>query len=180
MLRLTILGDEYFDDETQQFVTRGDVTLELEHSLVSLSKWEASYEKPFLGPDEKTPEETLGYVLAMLQTPGVSLDVISRLNPENIQEINNYIDSKMSATWFKDSQGKAGSREVITAELIYYWMIALNIPLEWERRHLNQLFTLIRVLNEKNQPEKKLSKAEIAARNRALNAERKAKHNTSG
>jgi len=180
VLKLTILGDEHFDDETSLFVTRGDVILELEHSLVSLSKWEASFEKPFLGKDEKTDEETFGYILAMLQTPDVPPEVFSRITAENIQEINNYIDSKMSATWFKEAKGMSTSREVITAELVYYWMIALNIPLEWERRHLNQLFTLIKVLNEKNQPEKKLSKAEIAARNRALNAQRKEQHNTSG
>lgn len=180
MLKLTILGEEHFDDEKQEFVTRGDVTLALEHSLVSLSKWEQIWEKPFLGSEEKSAEETFSYVQCMVVTEDFPPEVFSRLSNDNIKQINDYIDSKMTATWFADTKETTKSRETITSELIYYWMVALNMPMTWESRHLNNLFTMIRVLNEKNQPEKKLSRGEIAARNRKLNEERKARFGTQG
>lgn len=180
MLRITIPGDEYFDDEEQKFVTRNDVQLDLEHSLVSMSKWESTWEKPFLGKDEKTDEETLGYVIAMSSDPYISPETLSRLTTENIKQINAYIDAKMTATWFNDAPTRGTAKETITAELVYYWMITLNIPMECQHWHLNRLFTLIKVFNKKNAPAKKMSKQALAERNRQLNAERKARFNTSG
>ena len=182
MLRITIPGEEYFDDETQRFVTRNEIRLDLEHSLVSLSKWESAWEKPFLGKDEKTDEETLGYVIAMSSDPNISPETLARLTTDNIKQINDYIDAKMTATWFNDAPSKGGpAQEAITAELVYYWMITLNIPLDpCQNWHLNRLFTLIKVFNKKNSPAKKMSKADLAERNRKLNAERKARFNTKG
>jgi hypothetical protein len=180
MLTVIVPGVEMFDDGAQEFVTQGDVVLELEHSLVSLSKWESIYEKPFLGKGEKTVEEVLGYVKAMVLTPGVPEEVFLKLSEENIEAINNYIDAKMTATWFSDAPGAPQTREVITAEVIYYWMIAFQIPWECERWHLNRLFTLIRVCNIKQAKPKKMSRSEIAQRNRELNAQRKQQLGTKG
>jgi hypothetical protein len=180
MLTIVVPGIEMFDEATQEFVTRDDVTLELEHSLVSLSKWESMYEKPFLGKEEKKTEEVLEYVKMMTLTPDVPDQVFSKLSETNILAINAYIDAKMTATWFNEAPGAPPTREVITAELIYYWMISFQIPFECERWHLNKLFTLIRVCNIKSAKPKKMSRSEIAARNRELNAQRKKQLGTTG
>lgn len=180
MLHITVVGTEMFDETRQEFITHGDYNLVLEHSLVSLSKWESEYEKPFLGESEKTTEEIFGYIKAMNLTPEVPEEIFRRLSEENVKTINDYIDAKMSATWFSEQPGAPRSREVITSEVIYYWMIAFNIPFECETWHLNRLFTLIRVCNIKQAKPEKMSRAEIAARNRELNAQRKAQYGTRG
>jgi hypothetical protein len=180
MLTIIVPGVEMFDDKSQEFVTRDDVTLELEHSLASLSKWESKYERPFLGEIEKTNEEIFDYIKLMTVTPDVPEEVYSKLSENNLTEINDYIESKMTATWFSEAPGAPKSRDVITAELIYYWMIVFNIPFECEHWHLNRLFTLIRVCNIKQSKPKKMSRGEVAARNRELNAQRRAQLGTKG
>jgi hypothetical protein len=173
MLIIVVPGTEMFDESKQEFVTKGDVTLKLEHSLVSLSKWESKHEKPFLGKDAKTTEEVIDYIKSMTVTPNIPPEVYQNLSEENFRDINEYIDAKMTATWFHDPPGAPPSRDVITSELIYYWMIAFQIPFECERWHLNRLFTLIRICNVKQAKPKKMSRAEIAARNRELIARRR-------
>jgi hypothetical protein len=172
------IGDLLFDEANEEFLTE-TFPLDLEHSLASLSKWESVFEKPFLASDEKTVEELLGYVKAMTLTPNVPDSIYEGLTQENVEEINLYMQAKMTATWFSDA-GQERSRETITAELIYYWMIALGVPFECQYWHLNKLMTLLRVCNVKNTPPKPLSPGELAAKNRRLNAERKAALRTSG
>jgi hypothetical protein len=179
MLKIVVPGMEMFDENKQEFVTVGDVVLELEHSLVSLSKWESFYEKPFLGKD-KTTEEVLAYVKFMLVTPDVPEKILENLSENNLSDIQKYLDAKMTATWFNEPPGAPQSRDIITAELIYYWMIVFQIPLECQYWHLNRLFTLIRVCNIKQSKPKKMSRSEIAARNRELNARRRAELGTKG
>lgn len=180
MLTIVVPGVEMYDEKTEEFVSIDDVVLDLEHSLVSLSKWESIYEKPFLGRDNKTTEEVFHYIKLMTLTPDVPDTVFDKLTEGNIADINNYIEARMSATWFSDATAAPATRDVITAELIYYWMITFQIPFECERWHLNRLFTLIRVCNIKQSKPKKMSRSEIAARNRELNAQRKAQLGTKG
>lgn len=179
MLTITVVTDELFDDDKQEFITE-TVVLNLEHSLISLSKWESIFEKPFLGPGQKTSEETFKYIECMILDRDFPPGVISNLSQENINEINDYIDAKMSATWFSEIPSAPKSSEIITSELIYYWLVTFNIPFEVQDWHLNRLFNLIRVCNIKSAKPKKMSRSEIAARNRELNAQRKAELGTRG
>lgn len=180
MLKLIIQCTELFNEATETFDDSEDVVLHLEHSLVSLSKWESEYQKPFLGPGEKTSEEILFYIKAMIITPDYQEEVLEKLNRAAFLKINEYIDSKQSATTFGEMPKQTGRREVITSELIYYWMVAFNIPFECETWHLNRLFSLIRICNVKQSKPKKMSRNELAQRNRDLNAQRKAQLGSSG
>lgn len=180
MLKLFVIGTEYFDEETETFESVGDCELELEHSLLSLSKWESRFKKPFLSNTSKSNDEIFAYVEDMILTPDYPNDIISRLNQQNLDRINDYIESKESATTFGSMPERKGRGETITSELIYYWMVAFNIPFECERWHLNRLFALIRICNIKNSKPTKMSRNEIAQRNRTLNDRRRAELNTRG
>ena len=181
MLRITIpVGEEQWDDEKEIFIYPKEQTLQLEHSLVSLSKWESKWCKPFLSRKEKTLEETIEYVKCMTLTQNVGPEIYQYITSTCIDQINAYIDAPMTATTFSKRQASEGNREQITAELIYYWMIALNIPFECQKWHLNRLLTLIRVCDIKNSPPKKRSLSEIMRENSALNAARRQKSNSKG
>lgn len=180
MLTLTVGATDVYDEESETFGTQGGFELQLEHSLVSVSKWESEFEKPFLGKSEKTADETLAYIRYMVVSENPPEDFLEQLSNENLEAVNAYINRKMTATWFSDQPGTPKTHEVITAELIYYWMTVFNIPFACETWHLNRLFTLIRIANIKQAKPKKMSRAEVARRNRELNAQRKAQLGTKG
>lgn len=177
MLEIFIPDGEYWDTDREIFINTRATTLKLEHSLISLKRWESKWCKPFLSDKEKTPEEIIDYVKCMTINKDVDPHVYLGLTNSMLDEIGEYIRSPRTATWFSDSSSSSPSREVITAEIIYYWMITLNIPESFSKWHLNELLTLIRVCEEKNKPQKKMSKKEILSRNAELNrARREAMH----
>ena len=181
MLQITVPATEQWDESKQEFIYTKEQTLLLEHSLVSLSKWESKWCKSFLSSKEdKTNEETIDYIRCMTLNKNVDPNVYYCLTKENIKQIYDYINAPMTATVLPKDHSNKINREVITSELIYYWMIALTIPSEYERWHLNRLITLINVCSIKNAPPKKRSRRELMSRNAALNAARRKQFNTRG
>jgi hypothetical protein len=180
MLTLTITFDEEWDSEKELFIYPTPLVIELEHSLLSVSKWEEKYEKPFLTEAGKSQEELIDYVFMMVLTPGFTMEHMSLLKQEHMDEISTYINSKRSATWFYDDPNSRGSRNIITNELIYYWMDSFQIDWEAQTWHINRLLTLVRIHNEKQGEPKKRSQAEVIAERRMLNARRKKDLGTSG
>lgn len=151
----------------------------MEHSLLSISKWEEKWKKPFLSKEDKTEEESIDYLRCMTITQNVDPRVYYAIDKKLFQEISDYIEDKHTATTFSNSTDPP-SREIMTAEVIYYAMFANGISKECEKWHLNKLLTLIRVFSEKNKPPKKMSKSQIMSRNRKLNAARRKKLHTRG
>ena len=180
MLQITLPACEMWDEQKQEFVYVKEQTLQLEHSLVSLSKWESKWNKAFLTNKEKTIEETMDYIKCMTLTQNVKPEVYNRLTNEHITQINNYISAPMTATYLSEEKNTRPNREAVTSELIYYWMIALTIPMKCEKWHLNRLLTLIKVCNVKNQPPKKRNKRDIANHYAALNEARRKKYDSKG
>ncbi len=181
MLQIAVpLGVEQWDEKTEQFIEPEYLTLQLEHSLDSLSKWESKWHKPFLSKERKTVEETMDYIKCMTVTENVDPHVYDFLTSENLTAVNDYIGDPMTATTISENKNAKPNREIVTSELVYYWMIALQIPFECQYWHLNRLLTLIKVCNIKNQPPKKMSKRDIMSRNAALNAARRKQLNSKG
>ena len=179
MLQITIPDIELWDERIGEFVCLNGATIELEHSLVSLSKWESKWQKPFFSKEDKTDVETIDYIRCMTLSENVSPELYKYLSADHFRQVNEYIGNPMTATTFSNTKNSS-SREIITAELIYYWMIALQIPFECQYWHLNRLLTLVQVCNIKNEPPKKMSKRDVMSRNAALNAARRKQHNTRG
>lgn len=179
MLRLIVPEKELYDERTGLFVRTKKQVLQLEHSLVSLSKWESRWHKPFLSKNDKSGEEMLDYIRCMTITQNVPDEVYFAMDTNELMKINDYLNDSMTATTITKQQGKSRG-EIITSEIIYYWMISLQIPFECEKWNLNRLLTLIEVCNIKNSPGKKMSKSEIMRRNRTLNAARKQQMHTRG
>lgn len=180
MLEIVVPGQEYFDETINEFINVKGQTLLLEHSLESISKWESKWHKAFLGKKEKTDEETLDYIRCMTLNRVEDQDVYKHLTRENRNQIHDYLENPMTATYLRKNDREGHSNETVTSELIYYWMIALQIPMECQKWHLNRLLMLIQVCNLKNKPPKKRSKGDIMRSNAALNAARRQKYNSKG
>ena len=179
MLYIKLLATEQYDEVNDKFFTSKEQTLCLEHSLVSISKWESKWLKPFLSKVDKTIDETIDYIRCMTITKNVDHDIFNLISNDNIKQVRDYIEAAMTATTFHN-ENKTTNREIITAEIIYYWMISMNIPFECQKWHLNRLLTLINVCGVKNQSPKKRSKKELMSRNAALNASRRESLGTKG
>jgi len=179
MLKILIPSVEVFNERDSTFEETREMSLSLEHSLVSVSKWESKWCVPFLSKNEKTSQQTLDYIRCMTLTQNVNDDVYGLLTASNFEAIKEYIDAPMTATTINQTDQRR-SREVITSEIIYYWMVALNIPFECQKWHLNRLLTLINVCSIKQQPPKKLSRSSALRSQAALNAQRRAMMNTGG
>lgn len=180
MLQLEIPERELFDELTSEFIYYKKETLQLEHSLVSLSKWESTWRKPFLSKDPKTIEEMVDYIKCMTITQNVKPEAYLYLPQEVFKNVDTYINLPMTATWFNENENAPKNREIITSEIIYYWMIAHQIPMECQKWHLNRLLTLIRVCNLKSQPPKKQGRKEAMSKRAALNQARRSQHHTKG
>ena len=185
MLSLTVLGQEAtveLPDGSLEFITIGGYNLELEHSLVALSKWESKFKKPFLTEDSKTPEEVLFYIRSMALHPQVPEEVFQGLQNEHLRQINDYMNDTMTATWFNERpQAPKPGGEQITNELVYYWIAGFGFDTKVvELWHLNRLFTALKVANLKSQPQKKMSQSEVIADMRRKNEERRRLYDTQG
>lgn len=180
MLEIVIPEQELYNEETKEFIYTKSKTLQLEHSLVSISKWESQWLKPFLGKDEKTNEETIDYIRCMTITQNVDPDIYKNLPFKIIDTIKEYIEAPMTATWFNELKDGPKKNEIVTSEVLYYYMFVQNIPMECQKWHLNRLITLIRVCGLKNSPPKKRNRKAMLNERKALNESRKARLNTKG
>ena len=180
MLRLIIPATEQYDEVNNEFVTSKEKILQLEHSLVSISKWESKWKKPFLSEEPKTSDEFIDYIKCMTITQNIDDIIYNFLTVNNIKEVDEYIGDKMTATTFGDDKNKEKNKEINTSELLYYYMIALDIPFECQKWHLNRLITLIQICSIKNKPTKGINKQDLIQRNKSLNAARRAKYNSRG
>ena len=181
MLQITIRPFELFDEGKQEFISyKKAQVLQLEHSLISISKWEQKWHKAFLSKNDKTYEETIYYIQCMTLTQNVDPISYYFISDDDMNRINEYISDSMTATFFMKDKKPARSSGIVTSELIYYWMIALGIPFECQKWHLNRLLTLIKICQIKNAPPKKRSERDIMAQNAALNAARRKRLNTKG
>lgn len=180
-ITVMIPDQELFDQKINRFLTVKGRKLSFEHSLLSISKWESIWHKPYLSTDKKTDEETYSYLACMCLDKDVNPLLFRIMDRESIQKIVSYIDNPMTATTFREDENKKNKREIITNEIVYYWMTELNIPFDpCQKWHFNHLMTLIKVASIKKQPPKKMGKKEWASQRAALNAQRRAKYHTSG
>lgn len=181
MLNIIVPAIELYDEANARFITMTKPQLlTLEHSLVSLSRWESKWLKPFLSKEDKNTEETLDYVRCMTLTQNVDPDIYRLIPSDIMDQITEYIEAPMTATTFPKTGKTGGPKEIITSEIIYYWMVSFNIPFECQKWHLNRLLTFINVCNVKQQNPKKMGKKELNTRNRNLNAARKNALNSNG
>ncbi|NLD46405.1 MAG: hypothetical protein GX660_04300 [Clostridiaceae bacterium] len=179
MLQIIVPSAELYDEKKEEFIYSKEQIIELEHSLISISKWESKHKKPFL-KSQKTKEETIDYIrcMSLNKTPDSSY---YSLTNKNIEDIQNYINDPMTATIIRKlPNSKSNVNEIVTSELIYYWMIVSNIPFECEKWHINRLLTLIKICTVKNSPNKKMSKNEIIKEYSAINKARRAQMNSGG
>ena len=175
MLEIRVQGSEFYDERQDLFIQVEPATLTLEHSLLSISKWESKWHKPYLTKEKKTAKEIIDYIRCMTLTQNVNPLIYNNLSEKNLSDISKYVEDPMTATTFHEIGGeKSRSNQIITSELIYYWMLVYGIPFECQKWHINRLLTLVRVCNIKNEPKKKMPANEWAAQRRELNAKRQA------
>jgi len=177
-------GDESYDDENEKFVITNAVKLQLEHSLVSVSKWESKFKRAFLSDQPMTEEEVLYLLTSMCLTPNTPPGIFYKVPESQLELVREYLDDKQTATFFTD-RGNAprppGRPQIVTSELIYYWMISYRIPIEAENWNFNRLITLIRIFDEKSQSaNRKMTPKEVAAHQRQLNQQRRAASGSKG
>lgn len=180
MLNFHVADKELYDEGKSVFINIKGRDIQIEHSLVSISKWESKWHKPFITKEPKTVEETIDYIKCMCITQHVDEKIFTVITNENIDTVSKYIADPMSATIINDINEKGSNSDTLTSEIIYYYMIAYNIPFECQKWHLNRLLNLIRICDIKNRPEKKMSRAEIMNRNRELNNKRRQELNSKG
>lgn len=180
MLRITIPETEIYNEKTNEFIPIKEQTLQLEHSLVSLSKWESKWCKPFISTKDKTDEETIDYVRCMTMTQNVNPNVYLGLSSENIKQVNDYIAAPMTATTIHDRSPGRVNKETITSEILYYRMLEFGIPFECQKWHLNRLITLIKVCDIKNGPQQKMPMSEVMRQQAAINAANRKRFNSKG
>lgn len=181
MLTVTVMSAELFDERTYEFIPPRQYTIQMEHSLISLSKWEAKWNKPFLSKENKTGEETVDYIKCMTVSQNIPDEAYTLLSSQNMKEIEDYIAAPMTATTIsKNEQKMGGKKQVITSELIYAWMVSLGIPFECQKWHLNRLLVLIQVCGIQNSSPKKMNKRDIYKNNKSVNAARRAKMHSNG
>jgi hypothetical protein len=180
MLTIKVCIPELYDEENNIFLSPRECNITLEHSLISVSKWESKWCKPFLSKEDKTRDESIDYIKCMTLTQNVDDEFYNYISNDIMSQISKYIEKPMTATIISKRQNTSNSGEFITSEIIYYWMTALSIPFECQKWHLNRLLTLIQVCNIKNSAPKKTNRRELLSRNAAINAQRKAALNTKG
>lgn len=179
MLEITIPDTELYDEIANEFVEVKGVVLRLEHSLVSISKWESNWKEPFLSEEPKTLAQTIDYVRCMTINQNVDPKVYEALTNENINAVNEYIGESRTATTFSDTN-KSSRKDIITSELIYWWMAQFNIPMECQKWHLSRLLALVRIASIKSSPQKNMSRRAVLSQNAALNAARRKARGSKG
>lgn len=179
-IKINIPSQEFFDESTGEFTNVEGTSIVLEHSLISIAKWESKWHIPYLNNKDKTIEQALDYLRCMTITQNVDPEIYKYIPESESRRLEAYINDPMTATTITKQEGKGGSRKILTAEVIYFYMLSYNIPADFDKWHLNRLLTLIEVFNEENKPKKKMSKQQAISRYASLNAARRAKLNSAG
>lgn len=181
MITIKIPEREFFNQDRNEFVYIKEQKITMEHSLRSVAKWESKWHRPFLSKtDKKTDEELIDYLRCMTLTKNVDPNAYYAIPQDEMNRISSYMEDPMTATTIKEDSRAKSNRSIVTAEILYYDMTALNIPFECDKWHLNRLLILIEVCSEKNKPKKKIPKRDLMNRNRSLNAARRKKLGSSG
>ena len=180
MIEIYVPERELYDEVNEVFITTKPCILQLEHSLLSVSRWESKWRKSFFANEEKTRAESLDYIRCMTINRNVDSYVYQLLSNKDLDRISEYIDASLTATTFHRYKKAPPNRQIITSELIYSWMVTYNIPFECQKWHLSRLMTLIEILNIQNSPQKKMGKNEILRSNAELNRARRAKLHSKG
>lgn len=180
MLEIHVPEREFYDERNEVFIKTRPVILQLEHSLMSVSRWESKWRKPFLTDEDKTRAETMDYIRCMTINRDVDPNVYAALTSDDIQKIMDYVGAELTATKVYRVKSTNAPKKTITSEVIYSWMVMYNVPFECQKWHISRLLKLLDVLEIANNPKNKMSKGETARSNAALNKARRAKLHSKG